>query len=157
MPLLLFPTLFGTAIAGFFALSQRVTKTPLKIIARAIGEVFKQRASQDFIDSGSCRRLFLATLNRLFLLSVVPFGILFFCAPSIFSIVFGQQWKAAGIYTQIMIFSYWLQFIVHPLSNVFFISGKQKLALFIKIYTSFFYLLSFRRHKIIPVQTSLLY
>jgi O-antigen/teichoic acid export membrane protein len=135
MPLLLFPAFFGQSIAGYFVLSHRVTKAPLNLLVRAVGDVFKQSASKEFSDSGNCKKLFIKTCVRLASLSILPFGILFVGAPFLFVFIFGEEWRISGQYTQIMVLSYWMQFVVNPVSSMYMIAGKQKYDLILQLYT----------------------
>lgn len=133
MPLLLFPIAFGATVSGFYVLTQRVTKIPLNLIAKSVGNVYRQKASQVFVDEGSCKEIFLSTFKQLFVISIIPFGLLYLLAPYFFAILFGEQWRISGEYTQILVISYWLQFIVNPLSHTLLIAGKQKIHLIIQV------------------------
>jgi O-antigen/teichoic acid export membrane protein len=133
MPLLLFPIAFGATVSGFYVLTQRVTKIPLNLIAKSVGNVYRQKASQVFVDEGSCKEIFLSTFKQLFVISIIPFGLLYLLAPYFFGILFGEQWRISGEYTQILVISYWLQFIVNPLSHTLLIAGKQKIHLIIQV------------------------
>jgi len=133
MPLILFPIAFGATVSGFYVLTQRVTKIPLNMIAKSVGNVYRQKASQIYAEEGTCKEIFLSTLKNLFVISIIPFGLLYIFAPYLFALLFGEQWRISGEYTQILIISYWIQFIVHPLSNTLLIAGKQKIHLVIQI------------------------
>jgi O-antigen/teichoic acid export membrane protein len=69
----------------------------------------------------------------LLIIAVIPFILLFFLAPFLFSFIFGPEWRVAGEYTQIMTVMFFLSFVVSPLSNMFIIAEKQKIDLFIQI------------------------
>ena len=43
-----------------------------------------------------------------------------------FALVFGEKWREAGIYAQILIFMMMLKMITSPLTYTFFIAGKLK-------------------------------
>ena len=62
-------------------------------------------------------------------MGMVPFTVLGVCAPEIFVFVFGENWRVAGEFAQIMTPMFFLNFIVNPLSYTFFIAQKQKLNL----------------------------
>lgn len=129
MPVLLLSALFNTAAAGFFTLTQRVMAAPMSLIANALGDVFRQEASQAYIHQGQCKVIYQKTFKRLLLISVVPFTIFFFAAPALFSWVFGEQWRVAGEYAQILTPMAFLQFITSPLSSMYMIAEKQKIDL----------------------------
>ncbi|MER1969074.1 oligosaccharide flippase family protein [Castellaniella sp. GW247-6E4] len=129
MPVLLLSALFSTTAAGFFTLTQRVMAAPMALIANALGDVFRQEASQAYIHQGECREIYQKTFKRLLLISAAPFAVFFFLAPTLFSWVFGEQWRVAGEYAQILTPMAFLQFITSPLSSMFMIAEKQRLDL----------------------------
>jgi O-antigen/teichoic acid export membrane protein len=133
MPLLVFPVAFGATVSGFYVLTQRVTKIPLNLIAKSVGNVYRQKASQTFAEEGTCKEIFLSTFKHLLAISIVPFGILYLIAPDFFAFIFGEQWRISGEYTRILVVSYWFQFIVNPLSHTLLIAGKQKINLIIQV------------------------
>jgi O-antigen/teichoic acid export membrane protein len=126
LPLFLFSHWFGAVIVGLFSLTQRVLGTPITIIAKAITDVFKQRASSDYNQNGNCRPIYVKTIKTLFFAAIFPSLFLLLGAPSIFSVIFGEKWKMSGEFTQILVAMYFLKFISSPLSYTFFIAKKQK-------------------------------
>ncbi len=133
MPVLLLSSFFGEALTGFFSFSQRIVSAPGAIIARAFGDVFRQKASVEFAENGNCKQLFIKTFRQLFFVSVIPFILFYFFAPPLFGFVFGERWIVAGEYAQIMTLLFFLQFIVSPLSNMFLVAEKQKIDLYMQV------------------------
>ena len=56
--------LFGEAVAGIYALVNRVMGAPSQLIAGATGEVYRQKASSDYNQEGNCYSLFLKTFKK---------------------------------------------------------------------------------------------
>lgn len=145
MPVILISTLFSSAIAGFYMLTQRVIGAPMTIVASAIGDVFRQEASHAYVHTGNCKAVYLKALKRLIAISVVPFAAFFFIAPYMFSFVFGKEWRISGEYAQILTPMFFLRFITSPLSSIFMIAQKQQLdlvwqiLLFILVLSSFIF------------------
>lgn len=135
IPIYLLTIFFGPAVVGFFSLSQQVIRVPLSLIGVSFGDVFRQKASHDLQHIGDCRHIFLLTFKKLFMIATIPFLLFYFIAPSLFLFVFGSAWEMAGTYAQIMTPLFFLQFISSPLSNMFLIAQKQKLDLFIQIFS----------------------
>lgn len=129
MPTLLFNVLFNSASAGFFMLTQRVMGAPMTLVASAIGDVFRQEASYAYVNKGNCREIYIRTFKKLLIISFLPSVILFFIAPEVFATVFGEEWRVAGEYAQILSPVFLLRFITSPLSVMFMIAEKQKLDL----------------------------
>lgn len=144
MPVLLLSALFNTATAGFFTLTQRVMAAPMALVAGALGDVFRQEASQAYVHRGQCKAIYQKSFKRLLLISVGPFTVFFFVAPALFAWVFGEQWRVAGEYAQILTPMAFLQFITSPLSSMYMIAEKQKfdllwqICLLALVATSFF-------------------
>lgn len=134
MPNIILGAYFGPVILGFYALSQRVVRLPIGVIGSSFGEVFRQAASSEYIESGDVRELFIRTLKKLTIVSVLPFLILFVFAPDLFSLVFGEQWRHAGNIIRIMAPMIWLSFIVGPLSVMFFIAEKQRMDFIMQVF-----------------------
>jgi O-antigen/teichoic acid export membrane protein len=128
-PVLLFSSLFDSATAGFYMLIQRVMGAPMALVAGAIGDVFRQEASQAYIYTGNCHDIYIKTLRRLLILAVPPFTVFFFVAPALFGWFFGEQWRLAGEYARILTPMFFLQFITSPLSSMFMIAEKQRMDL----------------------------
>lgn len=133
MPILLLSALFTTSAAGFFTLTQRVMAAPMSLVANALGDVFRQEASQAYIRQGNCKEIYQKTFKRLLLISILPFSMFFIVAPDLFAWVFGEQWRVAGEYAQILTPMAFLQFMTSPLSSMFMIAEKQGFDLFWQI------------------------
>lgn len=117
-PIIFLGSLFGMVTAGYYGLIQRVMGAPMVLVANAIGEVFRQEASQAYRETGNCRKIYIVTFVRLVALSIVPFSILFFSAPFLFEFIFGDDWSIAGEYAQILIPLYFFQFITTPITHM---------------------------------------
>lgn len=134
VPKILLPTLsfFNSALIGHYGLGDRIVRTPLAVISSAFSDVFKQRASEEYTQTGSCHKIFVSTLKKLLLISVIPFAIFFAIAPMLFGFVFGEEWKIAGEFARIMAIPFFLGFTISPLSAVFYIINKTRQYLMIQ-------------------------
>lgn len=129
MPTFLLSSLFNSAAAGFFMLTQRVMAAPMTLVANAIGDVFRQEASYAYVNTGNCKDVYFGTFKRLLFISILPSIAFFFIAPDLFALIFGKKWRIAGEYAQILTPVFLLRFITSPLSAMFMIAEKQKLDL----------------------------
>jgi len=125
-PYFMLNNFFGAATVGFFALSYRILGTPIALIASSVLDVFKERASRDYVRDGNCFAIYKKTLKGLLILSFLPFSVLFFALPKVIPLVFGIQWAVAGEYAQILTVLFFVRFIVSPLSYILYIAEKQK-------------------------------
>ncbi len=129
MPVLLLGALFNASTVGLFSLTQRVMSAPMSLVAAAIGDVFRQEASQAYIQEGNCKTIYQRTFIRLLVVALVPFSAFYFLSPMLFAWVFGERWRVAGEYAQILTPMLFMQFITSPLSAMFMIAEKQRLDL----------------------------
>lgn len=127
LPSILLNKYYEASIAGFFGQMQSIIRRPLQVVGRAFEEVFKQKASEELQERGHCRGIFYSTFKRLSLLGILPFVLLLFFAPPLFALVFGEEWREAGIYTQIFALPYFFQFILAPLSSIFYLQERSGL------------------------------
>lgn len=143
MPNLLLNNFFGSAIVGHFSLTQRVLASPITLVSSAISDVFRERASSDYRETQSCRKIFMVTFQKLFIFSLIPFTLLFFFATDIVPFVFGQEWAPAGEYIKIMTLLFFLRFSIAPLTSVLYVTGKQIYKLVWEIFAFVTIVLSF--------------
>lgn len=134
LPIILISSFFGASLLGFFALSQRVVRIPIGFIGSSIGHVFREEASCNFMRHGTCRVIFVETFKKLVFISTIPFIFFYFVAPDLFAFVFGDKWRVAGEYAQIMTVLFYLQFITSPLSCMFSIAEKQQYDFWMQVY-----------------------
>lgn len=126
LPVFLLATFFGAAEVGLYALTQRVLGAPIRLISNSFLDVFKERASNDFAKHGDCRAIFKKAFLSLVGILIIPFGLLMVAAPPVFSFIFGETWRSAGEFAQILSVMFFFKLIASPLSFTFYIAGKQK-------------------------------
>jgi O-antigen/teichoic acid export membrane protein len=126
LPVFMLSTYAGAGAVGVYNLTVRVLGIPINLISSAFGEVFRQRASEDYYKLGNCISIFRKTLKTLLAISILPFTLLAFLGPALFAFVFGAEWREAGEYAQVLAFLYLLRMIVRPLTYTFFIYQKQR-------------------------------
>ena len=143
VPVLFLNSFAGPAIVGWFNMSNRLLSLPITFIASAIGEVFKQRASEDIARSGNCSPIFKKTFKSLLLVSILPFITLLLFGPDIFAFFLGENWREAGHFSRLMAPVFLLRFVNSPMSYIVFLVNKLKFNLIATIYLSITTLLIF--------------
>ena len=123
---------YSSRITGYFSMAYTLMAIPGSLIGSAIGQVFVQRAATAY-HKGSISDITLKTFIILLRFSLFPILLLSSMSPFIFSIVLGETWKEAGIYSMLLGPWVMIMFIQSPLSSIFSIMGQQKQALFIEI------------------------
>jgi O-antigen/teichoic acid export membrane protein len=117
---------YSKNILGSYDFSFKMLKLPLTIIGGAIGQVYFQKIAIKRNKGESIYEITLLTVKNLFLISIIPFSIIFFYGQELFSFVFGKDWELAGRYSEIM--SPWLMvnLLVSPISHLPVVLGKLK-------------------------------
>jgi teichuronic acid exporter len=123
------PTLFLSKTitvyeVGNIGYARRFLGIPLTIGSNAIAQIFSRKAIEEIHKNDNCKQLFIKTAIGSFLIGLVPFILLLLFGPQLFAFVFGEKWFLAGEFAQILGFYYYLNFIVGPLTYVYFIRKK---------------------------------
>ncbi len=134
MPAFYLTSLYGSSTTGYYSLMKRVLDAPINLLSSSILEVFRQKAAEQYSETGNCRELFIDTTKKLVLISFGPFTILFFFAPEIFEFLFGHEWYISGEYARIFSIFYFFKFISSPLSYMFYLAEKQKIDFLLHVY-----------------------
>lgn len=129
-PAVLLAVACGPQIVGWFMLVQRVLGMPLSLIGYSVSNVYMAEASTLMRQQpGGIFKLYWQTLKHLFVI-IIPFiTFLSLFAPKIFPFVFGQEWREAGIYLQILSPMYLFQFLSTPVSPTVYVLERQDLQL----------------------------
>lgn len=117
---------FDKNTLGSYDFSFKMLKLPLTVLGAAIGQVYFQNIAKKYNNGESLMYITFTTMRNLFLFSIVPFGLLFFIGDELFAFVFGENWRQAGEYSQIMAPWLMLNLIVSPISQLPMVLGKLK-------------------------------
>lgn len=120
---------YSVATLGFYSLAQRILGMPSQLIGNAIGQVYFQQASIEKQKTGKAVNIFKSTTKKLVVLSFTFFIPLYFILPLVFAIAFGEEWRIAGEYAQIILPIFIFRFVSAALSNTNNLFEKQGLAL----------------------------
>lgn len=123
---LLIVELFTKSDFGFYNLSYSMLRMPLMLAGLAISQVYFQRCSDQFNRGEDIMPLVKKSVRILTLISIVPFGLIFFFGDELFVFVFSEKWRGSGELSQIMSLWFMFNFIASPISFLPLILGKQK-------------------------------
>jgi O-antigen/teichoic acid export membrane protein len=127
MPVLLLGVFYGPAVAGFYSLAERVLILPSAIIGTSIGDVYRQRAAEEYQATGQCRQLFIRTAGRLSFLAAIPLITFAAIAPWAFGYLFGTSWQQSGFIASLLSVMVYFQMISSPLSQTVLLAGMHRL------------------------------
>jgi O-antigen/teichoic acid export membrane protein len=111
---------------GSYDFSFKMLKLPLTVIGGAIGQVYFQKIASKKNLGESIYEITIQTMRNLFLISIVPFTVLYFFGENLFSFVFGKEWALAGRYSELMAPWLMMNLVVSPVSQLPVVLGKLK-------------------------------
>ena len=126
-------SIFSVTTLGFYSLTQRIIGIPSRVIVNSFSQVYFQKATEEFHQTGKTERIFKKTLKKIFYISLPVFTLMFFVVKPLFSFVFGAEWEISGVYAQILIPLALVRFISGALSLTMIIHQKQQYSLFMNI------------------------
>jgi O-antigen/teichoic acid export membrane protein len=133
IPVYMFTPFFGLTVVGFYSLSIRIVFTPMMILSGASAKVYNQNVTQLYHDDGDVHGFTVRLLKSLVTKILIPFLIIVIFAPDIFSFIFGENWREAGIYTQILAPWLLLNILVSTISFIPSLVNMQKKAFQVSI------------------------
>jgi len=117
LPVLLLAGYFSPVIAGFYALGFKAFQMPMSLIGSSIEQVFFQRAAILKREGGL--NILLEDVVKIFLMfTSIPIILLTVTGGDIFAVVFGEIWREAGVYTQILALWAFVWVIASPLNTL---------------------------------------
>lgn len=130
LPRLLISAFYGLEVIGWFSFGQRIIAIPMTLVGTSVGQVFLSTAAQ--LKNEAPDRLkpfYLKTARRLFLLGLAPSLVLTLTGAPLFAWAFGEEWRAAGLYAQILAPMFLIQFVVSSLSQILIVLQRQNIQL----------------------------
>ncbi|MES2838629.1 MAG: oligosaccharide flippase family protein [Bacteroidota bacterium] len=127
LPFLFINRFYSTDTVGYLDLSRLVLSIPLIFISATISQVFFQQTTQKKHENKSVKG---DIKNILYLLlSVIALEIIVvqLAAPFLFGFIFGTNYEISGLYSQILVFSFALNFVGSTFSSIFITFEKIKI------------------------------
>jgi lipopolysaccharide exporter len=125
---LLLAVFFTNAVTGFYAMGNRIIRLPITMVANVISQVFFQRAAQAKHE-GNISSLVENTFERLIVYGLFPMLLLLIAGKELFTLVLGEPWAEAGVYSQILSIWTFFVFITTPCIHLANIYEKQEVNL----------------------------
>ncbi len=114
LPVLMLAAFFGPAAAGFYTLGKMVMGLPSTLLGKAVTDVFYPRITEAAHTGENLPRYILQATGALFVIGIVPFGLVMLFGPLLFSLVFGGDWGMAGEYARWLALFFLFNFINKP-------------------------------------------
>lgn len=136
LPIILFSTFFGPAVAGLYGIGHRVMQLPLRLISVSVGKVILPRLAEAVNRGDPIRPIILKTTLGLAGIGVVPFFLVVLFGPEAFSIAFGVEWHDAGVYARWLVPWLFLGFINVPAVQSLSLSQSYRFLLIWEVLTT---------------------
>jgi O-antigen/teichoic acid export membrane protein len=128
VPVPLFSILFGLSITGQYYLTRRVLDLPVAFISSTVGDAFYGKISEFArTDPGRIRGLLVTVFCGLVAVAAIGFAPLMLFGPTLFSLIFGEPWRQAGLMAALMVPPMVLQIGTSPVARVFGVTKKPAL------------------------------
>lgn len=111
LPIFFIGSHYGLAVAGLYALASRIVALPTLLVANAICDVYRQKASESYSKTSKFDDLFLATIKKSIKIAMIPCLLLFLISPYAFPLFLGSDWHLAGEYARILAVQTFINFI----------------------------------------------
>ena len=118
--------IFGASVAGSLGLYGKVINVPGRLIGNAIRQVFRQRAAKALNADGECLELFGSVTRNLVYIGLPISIIMVVFAPYLFPLIFGDEWKDAGRFAQLLAPMFLFRFVTSPVSSLIFVGNRPK-------------------------------
>jgi len=123
LPTVLLASFFGPAVAGYYALAERVVAVPVVLIGNATAQVL-MTAIPEAYRKGYLRALVMSVQGQLLRIYGLPYMVALLVAPEIFAFLFGLDWRVAGQVTQLLVPWLLVRSLSNPLAPVARAAGK---------------------------------
>jgi len=124
----------NSGAAGLYGIAARMINVPNNLVASSLKPVFYQIAATRDLDQLESEVLgLLKAAVRL----MVPIWALFvFSSQPLFSVVFGEEWRVAGLYAAILSFAAIPHILGNWMDRIFDVTGNQKLVFHLEAFFS---------------------
>ena len=114
LPLLMLAGSFGAASAGQYAVAMAVLAVPSSLIGSSVLSVFYPRITAAVHGGEDARALIAQATGGMAGMGALPFGLVLIAGPALFSLVFGAEWRQAGVYAQWLALWMFFQYVNMP-------------------------------------------
>ena len=141
LPAVLVAMLFGPAMAGWFALAQRVVALPVRLLGDSASQVFLGEIAN--AEPQRLMQLFKRTTGLFLIVGVIGMLPLMLLGPWLFALLFGEPWREAGVIVQILVPLHLARFVATPISQTLNVLQRQDLHLVTSLIGALALLVSF--------------
>lgn len=126
LPIFIMSSSFDSSTVGLYSLSVRVIYWPLNLISSSVEQVF-QKVAEKYRDGEPLKPQLFKIALTFALIYFFPVIILTLFGIDLFAFVFGEQWREAGKFSQILVIPFAFKSVISPLTMAIPAAGKIKL------------------------------
>lgn len=127
IPVFLITSLFGSQELGYYGLSLRVLMAPVTFVSLSVGHVYYQKFASRKNSGDKLAPYLLHLWGVLSLIGILPFTLLFLFSEPVFVFVFGSDWAASGIVSEILAPMLFFLFLMNPTSKSLLVLEQQRI------------------------------
>jgi len=118
--------LFDTTTLGFWSIANSFVYMPAVFISQAVSQVYYRKAVALRYSEQDAKKQFDRIVTLLAVGSIVPFVSMALVAPHLFTLMFGEKWRVAGQYAQLMMPAVWMRFVTAAVSTTAMAHGANR-------------------------------
>ncbi|MFL1915359.1 lipopolysaccharide biosynthesis protein [Plesiomonas shigelloides] len=133
IPIYVIKTMYGENTLGQFSLVMSTIFLPSGLIGSAIGSVFYQRMGMLWNQGNysEMKTLWFETIKKLVIIAIPIYSFGYLTFPSLYPLLFGENWILAGDYARLITFSAFFSFIAGPMDRLSLVLGLSRYLPFI--------------------------
>ena len=117
---------WGLEATGYYPMSMQVLAAPTGLIAKAVGDVFRQEGASLFGKNKECTAFYQKNLRLCTAYSAIVCCSIYVIVPLLLPMVLGEKWDVAGEYVQYMVPMTFAMLISIPLLDMYNIARQQQ-------------------------------
>lgn len=129
LPVIIFAIGYSAAETGALGMTQRAIALPVALIGTTVAQVYLSTLSRSRREDVPLYPIFLKATVRLAAVSVVGVVTLLVFGPTLFGLIFGDQWTLSGRFAQALAVGIGFQLVASPLSQTLIVLGRTTLQL----------------------------
>lgn len=133
LPVYIFSGFFHVEITGLYSLSTRIVLMPLGVVTSSASKVYNQHLVELLKNNEDGYAFTIGFLKSLAWKLFLLIGVFTLFAPDIFAFVFGQSWREAGVYAQLLSVGIFFNALVSTVAYIPSVLKMQKKAFHVSV------------------------
>lgn len=125
--------LFTAKVLGYYSAGARILDIPIIFITSNVSKVCYQRISENVAHKKPVLKTLLSVIIVLSIVSILGFGTLYFIAPRISEIIFGNGYQIAGEYIRYLCVMYGVRLVATSFAGIYTVFKKQYFELILNV------------------------